>query len=127
MQITPRQVTVQPSQGTTGINWVLCDVGAHQCGGPGANPPSPYPTLDVPKGTGPDQFTVTIINPIQGITFASDPKDPTSGNDALWVEMGKGAHPGHKGNNSNGHITDAKLTNSTTLTFTDHNHGSPTW
>jgi hypothetical protein len=126
MPTTARAVTVLPSQGANGINWVLCDDAGH-CGGPGANPPSDYPTLEVAKGGGPDVFSVTISNPTLGITFASNPKDPTKADDALWVEMGKGKHPNQKGNGSNGHITDATLTNSTTLTFTDHNHGNSMW
>ena len=37
--------------------------------------------------------------------------------------MGQGQHPSHQGNNSNGQIVNPQLTDATTLTFTDLNHG----
>jgi len=122
---TPRPITVQPSNGSNGVQWVLCDVTASNCGGPGANPPTPYPVIDLPKNKVGYDFTVTIKN-AAGISFAPANKPttyPQTGDAALWVMMGQGQHPSHQGNNSNGQIVNPQLTDATTLTFTDLNHG----
>ena len=122
---TPRPITVEPSNSPQGIQWVLCDVTANKCGGPGANPQSAYPVIDLPTNTVGYDFTVTIKNPM-GISFApanQPPTYPQSGDDALWVMVGQGQHPNHQGNNSNGQIVNPQLTDATTLTFTDLNHG----
>lgn len=122
---TPRPITVQPSNSPTGIQWELCDVVANKCGGPGAKPASAYPVIDLPTNQVGYDFTVTIKNPM-GISFAPASKPttyPQSGDPALWVMVGQGQHPNHPGNSSNGQITNPQLTDATTLTFTDLNHG----
>ena len=118
---TTEQITVQPISGPSGVQWILCDVtNGNVCGGPGANPPTVYPTIDVPKGKGQYDFVVTIKQPIQGIAFAPGPGGPNDASAALWVTTGQGQNPG-QGNNSNGQITQATLKNPTELTFSDMN------
>lgn len=118
----PYQVTVEPKGSVQNVKWILCDMQTSKCGGPGANPPSDYPQIDLAPKTGPYDFTVTITNPIGGIVFAPDPASPTSADNALWVAIGPKVHPG-KGNNSGGQITGQALSGSqaATLTFTDKN------
>lgn len=121
-----QQITVQPVNTASGVQWILCDVtNGNVCGGPGANPPNAYPTIDIPRGKGQYDFTVTMKQPTLGITFAPGPGGPSDASAALWVTTGQGQNPG-QGNHSNGQITSATLNSPTELAFSDVNGNNGT-